>query len=158
MCWVSERNHRAMPEQQTEFSSRELIYKPLEKWWEGWDIFSLHEFFFPSSLAQEVFFFATYSSARIFFSLFLEKNRRAAIEIVNTFKTSWILNIFLFRMTKTWFDWIFFYLCDRRHVVWTNQLLLRTGVATYGKNLRLTPSRTKALAKPTNSQTCDGHC
>ena len=54
---------------------------PLEKWWEGWDIFSLHEFFFCPSVTQE--FFSQLTPLHKFFSL-----PREAIEMVNTFKTS----------------------------------------------------------------------
>ena len=40
---------------------------PLEKWWEGWGIFSLHDFFFFRPLLVQEFFLQVKPSARIFF-------------------------------------------------------------------------------------------
>ena len=88
---------------------------PLEKWWEGWDIFSLHECFLRPSLKRKHFFSRLTPLHEVFF-LFLEKNRRAAFEIVNTFKTSWILN--LAWLGLTWLGLIhYFDIFIRQHVV-----------------------------------------
>ena len=71
---------------------------PLEKWWVGWDVLSLHDFFFCPSLVQEFFFFMAYPLQDFFLP---------EIRIVNTLPSCQLHEYFPAILPWTNFFWVF---------------------------------------------------